>query len=362
MNHSISFAPASTRPVTGRPAKSTLSAIILALSVAVAGPAAGESVDAVAVTVAPVKHEQRSQPIKNSGRISHKNETRLSFKTGGLIADISVEEGDVVKAGQILATLDLEEINAQQQRAASNYEQAAADLERFSKLYDDALVSLQIKQNAQTANDSAAAELQIANFNQKLAVIHAPADGRILKRFVESHELVQSGQPVFLLASSKQGSVVRVGLIDRDIVKVGVGDPARILLDAYPGREFAGSVSEVALSTDSGAGTFEVEISIDDQGFPLRSGLIARAEITPVATDLQFYIPIESVFKADNGLATVFVLNEEQGTAHEVSVEVVEFLLNEVAVQGSLKASDRVIKLGAPYLSDGSLVSIVDET
>ena len=64
---------------------------------------------------------------------------------------------------------------------------------------------------------------------------------------------MQSGQPVFLLASSKQGSVVRVGLIDRDIVKVGVGDPARILLDAYPGREFAGSVSEVALSTDSGA-------------------------------------------------------------------------------------------------------------
>lgn len=321
-----------------------------------------DSTEAVSVTVAQVKHEQRIQPIRNSGRISHKNEMRLSFKTGGLIKQINVEEGDEVAAGQVLATLDLEEIDAQQKRAASNYRKAAADLERFSKLYDDALVSLQVKQNAQSANDNAAAELQIANFNKKLSVIRAPAEGRILKRYVESSELIEAGQPVFLLASSKQGSVVRVGLIDQDIVKVGVGDPASIFLDAYPGRTFAGVVSEVALSTDSGAGTFEVEILINDQGYSLRSGLIARVEIMPVAGDLQYYIPIEAVFKADNGLATIFVYDETQNTANEVSVEVVEFLPDEVIVRGSLKASDKVIKLGAPYLSDGGTVLVIDDS
>jgi RND family efflux transporter MFP subunit len=325
-----------------------------------AGPVWADSVDAVAVTVEQVKHEQRSQPIRNSGRISHKNEMRLSFKTGGLIEQIKVEEGDEVAAGQMLATLDLEEIDAQQKRAASVYKKTAADLQRFSKLYDDALVSLQVKQNAQSANDSAAADLQIADFNKKLSVIRAPADGRVLKRYVESSELVEPGQPVFLLASSKQGSVVRVGLIDQDIVKVAVGDPASISLDAYPGRRFTGKVSEVALSTDSNVGTFEVEILIDDQGFSLRSGLIARVEITPVSGDLQYFIPIESVFKADNGLASVFVLDEDSHVVNEVSVEIVEFLQGEVAVRGSLKASDKVIKLGAPYLSDGSPVSVVD--
>lgn len=336
-----------------------ISMLLLTLLLAVTTVSA-DSLEAVAVTVAQVKHEQRSQSIRNSGRISHKNEMRLSFKTGGLIEQISVEEGDEVKAGQILAMLDLEEINAQQQRAASNYKKAADDLERFSKLYDDALVSLQIKQNARSANDSAAAELQIANFNKKLSVIRAPVEGRILKRFVESSELIQSGQPVFLLAADKQGSVVRVGLIDQDIVKVGVGDPTEIFLDAYPGRTFTGAVSEVALSTDSNAGTFEVEILIDDQGFALRSGLIARVEITPVSGDLQYYIPIEAVFKADNGLARVFVLDEDKHVVNEVSVEIVEFLQEEVAVRGSLKASDKVIKLGAPYLSDGSPVTVVD--
>ena len=324
--------------------------------------AISDSTDAVPVTVAQVKHEQRSQAIKNSGRISHKNEIRLSFKTGGLIEHINVEEGDVVKAGQLLATLDLEEINAQQQRAASNHKKAAADFERFSKLYEEALVSLQVMQNAQSASDSTAAELQIANFNKKLSVIRAPASGRVLKRYVESSELIQPGQPVFLLASSKQGSVVRVGLIDQDIVKVGVGDPVEIFLDAYPGRTFSGAVSEVALSTNSNAGTFEVEILIDDQGFALRSGLIARVEITPVSGSLQYFIPIESVFKADNGLARVFVLDENTRKVNEVSVEIVEFLSDEVVVRGSLKASDKVIKLGAPYLTDGTVVSVVDDS
>jgi len=323
-------------------------------------PVWADSVEAVAVTVAQVKHEQRNQPIRNSGRISHKNEIRLSFKTGGLIEQIKVEEGDEVTAGQVLATLDLEEISAQQKRAASGFKKAAADLERFSKLYDEELVSLQVVQNAQSANDSAAAELQIANFNKKLSVIRAPAGGRILKRYVETSELIQPGQPVFLLASSKQGSIVRVGLIDQDIVKVAMGDPASISLDAYSGRNFTGTVSEVALSTDSNVGTFEVEILIDDQGFALRSGLIARVEITPVSGDLQYFIPIESIFKADNGLATVFVLDEDKNVVNEVSVEVVEFLQGEVAVRGSLKASDKVIKLGAPYLSDGHQVNVVD--
>jgi len=325
-----------------------------------AKPAWADSVDAVAVTVEQVKHEQRSQPIRNSGRISHKNEMRLSFKSGGLIELIKAEEGDEVTAGQVLATLDLEEINAQQDHAAASYKKAAADLERFSKLYNDALVSLQVMQDAQSTNDSAAAELQIANFNKKLSVIRAPAGGRILKRYVESNELIQPGQPVFLLASSKQGSVVRVGLIDQDIVKVAVGDPANISLDAYPGRKFTGTVSEVALSTDSNVGTFEVEILVNDQGFSLRSGLIARVEITPVSSDLQYFIPVESVFKADNGFARVFVLDEDKNVVNEVFVEIVDFLQGEVAVRGSLKASDKVIRLGAPYLSDGSPVSVVD--
>ncbi len=312
-----------------------------------------------AVTIVPVKHEQRVQQIRNSGRISHKTEIRLAFKIGGLIKQVNVEEGDEVSAGQILATLDLEEIDARQKRAASNYKKTDDNYIRFNTLYDKGLVSLQVKQNAQTARDSAEAELQITNFDRRLAVIRAPADGQILKRFVESDELIQPGQPVLLIASSQQGSVVRVGLIDQDIVKVKRGDPVDILLDAYPGRKFKGLVSEVALGTNSDVGTFEVEISIDDQGFVLRSGLIARVAIMPASSQFKYYIPVESVAATVNGYARIFILDESKNVANEVSVKIEEFLPDEVIVQGSLKPTDKVIRFGAPYLTDGSMVAIV---
>lgn len=315
---------------------------------------------AVAITVVPVKYVQISTPIKNSGRISHKNEMRLSFKTGGLIKKINVEEGDAVKAGQVLAMLDLEEIDAQHKRATANFTQASADLERFNRLYDDALVSLQDKQNAQSANDTAASELQIVNFNRKLSVIRAPVDGRILKRHAESNELIQSNQPVLLLASVKHGSVLRVGLIDQDIVKVALGDPAVIFLDAYPSKTFSGVISQVALSTESAVGTFEVEVLINTQGYTLHSGLIARVEISPQLNNTQYIIPVESVYKAEHGVATVFVLDEGENKVTAVDVKIVTLLQEEVVVEGGLDGTDLVIKTGTAYLSDGSTVVVVD--
>ena len=321
---------------------------------------AAENNAPVPVTVAKVKHEQRNLVIKNSGRISNKNEIRLSFKTGGLIKSIQVEEGDFVKEGQVLATLDLEEMNAQHQRAASYYKQASDELDRYSKLYDEKLVSMQVKQNSQSAYDNASAELKIANFNRKLSVIRSPAAGRILKRHVESSELVKAGQSIFILASQKQGAVVRVGLIDQDIVKIDIGDTSTIMLDAYPGRLFEGTVTEIAMSTVDKAGTFEVEISINDQGYSLRSGLIARVEIMPTLGDRQYYIPIEAISQAKDGSAKVFVLVDNDQRVHEVSIKNIELLKNEARVSGSLKSTDKVIKLGAPYLSEGSYVSIQD--
>ena len=333
---------------------SLLLGFVLATTTVVAQPPS-----LVAVTVAPVKLEFRSQPIINSGRISHKNQIHMAFKTAGLVQDIMVEEGDEVSAGQILAMLDLEEIDAQQMRAASHHKKAAADSERYASLYKESLVSLQQMQDARSAADSAAAELKIANFNKKLSVIRATADGRILKRYVDSGEMVQSGQAVFVLAENKQGSIVRVGLIDQDIVRVALGDPVNITLDAYPDRDFRGTVSEVASGTQASSGTFEVEVRIDDQGYNLRSGLIARVEIMPASGEAQFYLPVESVVRVDDGMATIFIMDESKRSASELQVKLVSLMSHEVVVKGALKTSDQVVKLGAQYLTDGSRVTVI---
>ena len=127
-----------------------------------------------------------SLPIYRSGVLAASSEARLSFKTGGIISRIYVDEGDQVKEGQILAILNLSEINAQVKLAESGYQKAQRDLARIEKLFTDSVATLEQKQDLKTAAEVAEARMHIAKFNLRHSKIIAPSAGRILKRFAHS--------------------------------------------------------------------------------------------------------------------------------------------------------------------------------
>ena len=86
-----------------------------------------------------------------SGTIASKTEARLGFKTGGIIQKIYVRDGDMVKSGQLLATLDMTEINSQVAQANLGVEKSQRDLQRAKSLYADTVATLEQLQNATTA-------------------------------------------------------------------------------------------------------------------------------------------------------------------------------------------------------------------
>src|SRR5690606_10473773 len=96
----------------------------------------------------------------------------------------------------------------------------------------------------------AAATLQEVQFNRDHATINAPDDGVVLRKFAEERELVQTGEPVLLMGPRSGGYIVRTGLSDRDVVKLRLGDPATISLDAWPGRILKGKVVEIPGAAD----------------------------------------------------------------------------------------------------------------
>ena len=123
-----------------------------------------------------------SLPIYRSGILAASSEARFSFKTGGIIQRIYVDEGGRVKKGELLATLNLLEITEQVKLAQSGYEKALRDFSRIDKLYRDSVATLEQRQDLKTAAEVAEAKLQIAEFNFRHSKIIAPSDGRILKR------------------------------------------------------------------------------------------------------------------------------------------------------------------------------------
>lgn len=321
-------------------------------------PAAAAAV--VRVTTAPVDSAALARPVLGSGLLSGKEEVPLAFKIGGVVARVDAEDGQVVRAGAKLATLELTEIGALVDKAKVGLDKAERDLARARALHADSVVTREMLENAQSARDAAAADFSSARFNARYASIVAPTDGVVLRRLAEPGATVAPGTPIVLFASSSRGQVVRVGVPDRDVVRLGAGDAAEVRFDAWPGRTFAGRVTTVGAAATPGVGTYEIEIRLDapvrlhDDG-AAASGLVADVTITPARRQAVKLVPIEALLEGDSDRAHVWTIGAD-GAPVRRDVRVAFLDGDRAAIASGLDGVTEVVTGGAAYLSDGSRV------
>jgi len=296
-------------------------------------------------------------PIDTSGMVTNKNEMRLSFKMGGVVRRVHVQEGDVVKRGERLAEIELTEVGAQVEQARQMAEKAERDLKRGENLYADQVISLEQLQDLRTQAAMAAASYRTAQFNLGYSVITAPRDGVVLRKLVEERELVPAGTPVLVFGESDRGYVVRAALADREIVNVKLGDKGEIRMDAFPGQAMTGTVVEIASAADPRSGMFPVEVRFDTPPPRLVSGLVARLRLAPT-TDAPplTYVPMAALVEGDGDRASVFVL--ENGKAQRRPVRVAFITADSIALESGLAAGEPVITDGALFLENGEAVEV----
>jgi RND family efflux transporter MFP subunit len=311
------------------------------------------------VRLAPVVRKEIARKLFTYGRLSTKGEMKLSFKIGGIIERIFADEGQRVKKGQLLARLDLSEINAQVRQAQSAYEKAKRDKDRIERLYEEKAATLEQFQNVQTAFQVAQSQLSAAEFNLRYSEIHAPSRGRILKRLMEENELVGTGTPVFFFASTEKDWVVRVGVSDRDLVRLRLNDPATVTFDAYPGETLQARVSEIVESADPKTGTYEIELKIDSGDKRLVSGFVAKVDIFPSTKRPHFIIPVDALVEAEGDKGYVYTVDKETMTAKRIPIAIGFLVGDKVAVESGLEDTAEVVTEGAPYLLDGKEVEII---
>jgi RND family efflux transporter MFP subunit len=315
---------------------------------------------ATPVRVAEAVEGPAAPAIRTSGLLANEDEFRLSFKVGGVIKSISVNEGDRVRRGQKLAEIEQTEIDAQVEQARQAHAKAQRDFQRGERLYADQVISLEQLQDLKTQTAVTEAALQAAQFNWSYAAIVAPHDGTVLRRMAEERELVAAGAPILVLGT-EQGFVVRAGLADREIVQVKTGDRADVRLDALPSAKLQGTVTEVASAADAASGLFTVEVAIEDTDLPLRSGLVAKLTIEPSAAKngSRVYLPIAAIVEGQGNRASVFVLEEDRARRREVNVAFIEE--DRVALLDGIRVGEQVITDGALYLEDGEAVGVQRE-
>lgn len=339
----------------------TASLVALAACSAPEEPAAPEA-KARPVRVAAVERGPALAPVVATGVVTARDEARLSFKLGGVIREIAVREGEAVKAGQRLATLETTEVDAGLAQARAAHEKAQRDLQRGRQLFEDDVITQEQLDDLGTAATVAKAQFESAQFNRRYAEIVAPADGRVLRRLAEPRELVAAGQPILMVSRGAGGFTLKLGLPDRDFVNVRLGDRATLRFDAWPGRRFDARVIERGEAADPRSGTFTVELEIEAGDTAFASGLIGRAEIAASgAGDAQLdYVPLNALVEGAGDAMLLFLYDEKTQTVQGRRVAVAFITERRAALREPLPAGSRVVTDGAPYLDDGALVRVVE--
>lgn len=303
--------------------------VTLALFVAGCG---GKKPTMVSVETATVRSV--TQSVSATGKIQPEVEVKISAEVAGEIVELPFREGATVQKGDLLLRIkpdnyvflveqreaDLAASRATAVQAKARLAQAREDFERISGLHAQNLVAESEFTSARTNVEVAAAESENAQAQIRRAegmlkqakdqlaktTIYSPMDGTVSSLTSELGERVVatgqfSGTEVMRVADLTNMEL-RVNVNENDIVNVKIGDGARITIDAYAGRKFRGTVTEIASramttgqNTQDEVTRFEVRIRIGDREVQLRPGMSANADIeTKSVTDV-VTVPIQSV-------------------------------------------------------------------
>lgn len=312
---------------------------------------------------------QVANSISVTGTLAGKEEVALAFKIGGVISRITVDPGQHVRAGQVLAELRPTEIAAQVANAQEGRRKAERDLERVMKLYTDSVATLEQLQDARTALEVASNSTRIAQFNADYAVIRSPGDGVVLSRTAEPGQVVEAGRSVLSVRRNGRGMVVRIGLPDRDAVRVKLGDAADVTFDAIADRHFTARVTQRAATATSGSGDYAVEVTLPESANALPTGLVAHVTLQPTtesvaaASTSRVLVPLDALVDADGDSAAVFVLHANGNSVSRRALkltDVAEALHTaQVSVVRGLNGTEKVVIAGMSRLVDGTKVRVI---
>jgi len=316
----------------------------------------------IPVKIMVLRKENNRSVMSVSGQFTTDDEVMLSFKTGGIINTLSVKEGDAVKKGQLLATLNPTEINAQVQQAQLSAEKATRDYQRIQNLYKDSVATLEQLQNGKTALQMAQQQLKMASFNRQYSEIHAPKDGYILKKMANPGQQIAAGTAILQTNGAEFGKwMLRVGISDRQWSTLQLNDHAVIKTTALPGQQLQGIITRKAEGVDPVTGTFTADITLTGKKpQAIAAGMFGKAEITPLQHNQAgetWQIPYEALLDGDGTTGYVFVTDDNK-TAHRVKVTVASIDKNMVTITDGLAQAKALIVSGSAYLMDNSAISI----
>jgi RND family efflux transporter MFP subunit len=326
-----------------------------------------------AVVVARVSVGAQQGEVAYSGEVRPRYETTLSFRVPGKIVARTVDVGNSVEKGKVLARLDPEDQQLNEEAARSqlavaqaDFDQAKADLARYAELLEQKFISAAEFDRRRTTFDVAKARLeqakaQLGVVRNQAAYTELRADhaGVITAILAEVGQVVAAGQTVMHLARVGEREI-EISVPENKLGELSAARDISVTLWAAPEKSYVGRVREVSPSADAVTRTYAARIAVLDPDSAMKLGMTANVFLRGIDLGQAVELPASAVFRQGDA-AAVWLIDPATRQVKSVSVEVAGYHEDKVSIRAGLKEGDVVVRAGVHKLFEGEVVRVLED-
>ncbi len=323
------------------------------------------------VNVVQLEHKENYRNFRLSGVIQSQKQADLSFRVAGKVENIFVNEGQFVRKGQILASLDshdfevqVSELQARLDEAVASKELAGLELSRIRNASKDGAIASIKLDRAETMYSRAIANvklvtqaLQKAEDSLRYTNLKAPFDGVVAQIAIDSFEQTS---PQFSVLTLHQPDLLEAvtDVPEGAINEIALGMPAQINWHGHD-NSLSATVTDIASVPHQLKRTYEVTFGVKNpNNEPLFSGKPVYVDLNIVDEEGKFCVPTQALVQQS---VNSFVFKVEGNTVQKLPVEITNQKQSVVCIDGKLKRGDYIVTSGSAFVEDGQQIGFVQE-
>ncbi len=310
------------------------------------------------VTTVPVKRKDFRHFVDVQGAVQADNLIDVTSETPGRIIRLLVKEGQAVKKGQLVAELDLEQLNKQMAELEKSMELANVVYERQARLWEQNIGSEIQYLEAKNAKERLEKSMETLSFQLTKSKVYAPASGVVDQEILQSGEMASPGAPIVQILNTNKLKVV-VDVPENYLRSVRLGETVEIEFPALEQKQNA-RVSLIGRTIDPSNRTFKVEANVANTGGMLKPNLLAIMLINDHEEKDVVTVPLETVQQEVSGKDYVFITaaGAKGKVAEKVYVKTGRSYEGEIVINEGLEGNEELILEGARGLVEKELVKV----
>ncbi|WP_066220521.1 efflux RND transporter periplasmic adaptor subunit [Formosa haliotis] len=309
----------------------------------------------IAVNVLKIVKNDVSNAISLSGNVEANTTLRLGFMVAGKVNYIAINEGESIKKGTLLASLDDSDYQIGLKAANGKLLEVQDKYNRLKIMHDRNSLSdadfVQVEAGLQQAEANKAINAK----NISHTKLYAPMSGVLLKKGVSEGEVIDKGLPIFGLGDIDRVKI-NAAVPGDEINLIKINQPAQVTIYALDSI-YNGKVIEVGLAAEAKTRTYNAKIEIDNPNHKILPGMIAQIEIQSNSKQQKLLVPGHAILKGTDNKSYVFVVDHTTNKVFKRDISIGKLHKNNIEITSGISEGEIIVTSGIQKLQDGTPVS-----